>query len=169
MEKEVAVGRFREDLFYRLNIFPIHVPPLRERKEDIPGLVRLFIRLYCRDRDLLKISDESIDKLQSYNWPGNVRELQNKIERAVVLADSEYIQVSLPSEQAMENGSSFSLDIPDERVSIKQTLAELIPEVERELIRRALRETQNNRTRAAKLLEISHRSLLYKLKAYNCG
>ncbi|MBU0691181.1 sigma 54-interacting transcriptional regulator [bacterium] len=169
MEKEVAAGRFREDLFYRLNIFPIHVPPLRERKDDIPGLARLFIRIFCRDREPLKISDEMLAKLQDYHWPGNVRELQNKIERAVVLADSEYIQVSLPDEQELENESSFSLDIPDERVSIKQTLAELIPEVEKELIRRALRETQNNRTRAARLLEISHRSLLYKLKEYNCG
>lgn len=169
MEKEVAAGRFREDLFYRLNIFPIHVPPLRERKDDIPGLVRLFIRIFCKDKEPLRITEETLTKLKEYNWPGNVRELQNKIERAVVLADSEYIQVTLPDEQERDIESSFSLEIPDERVSIKQTLAELIPEVEKELIRRALRETQNNRTRAARLLEISHRSLLYKLKEYNCG
>jgi two-component system response regulator AtoC len=125
--------------------------------------------LYCRDREPLKVSDETIEELMQYNWPGNVRELQNKIERAVVLADSDYIKVSMPVEKQIENGHGFNLEIPDERVSIKQTLAELVPEVEKELIRRALRETRNNRTRAARLLEISHRSLLYKLKAYNCG
>jgi two-component system response regulator AtoC len=169
MEEEAAAGRFREDLFYRLNIFPIHVPPLRERKEDIPELVQLFIRLHCKDRELLKVSEETIEELMQYNWPGNVRELQNKIERAVVMADSDYIKVSMPVEKQIENGRGFNFEIPDERVSIKQTLAELVPEVEKELIRRALLETRNNRTRAARLLEISHRSLLYKLKAYNCG
>jgi two-component system response regulator AtoC len=169
MEREVAAGRFREDLFYRLNIFPIHVPPLRERKEDIAGLVRLFIRIHCRDRKLLKVTDETIEQMKAYHWPGNVRELQNNIERAVVLAESDYIKVNFREERAAEEEGGFSLEIPDERVSIKQTLAELVPEVEKELIRRALRETRNNRTRAARLLEISHRSLLYKLKAYNCG
>jgi two-component system response regulator AtoC len=169
LEREVAGNRFREDLFYRLNIFPIHIPPLRDRLEDIPELVRLFIRKNCRNRDPLKISEQAMAELQEYSWPGNVRELQNKIERACVLADSDYIEVGLPDAGVEEIDNGFSLDIPDERVSIKQTLSELIPQLEKELIRRALRETRNNRTRAAKLLEISHRSLLYKLKAYNCG
>lgn len=169
LESEAAAGRFREDLLYRLNIFPILLPPLRERREDIPGLVRHFVRQHSKDERVLWVNEETMQQMVAYDWPGNVRELQNKIERAIVLADSENLQVSIPEQRPQTRGTEFTVDIPADQVSIKQTLAELIPEVEKELIRRALRETDNNRTRAARLLEISHRSLLYKLKAYNCG
>jgi len=169
LEVEVGKGRFREDLYYRLNIFPIELPPLRRRTEDIPDLVRHFIRLHAGEDTGMKVDEGTMQALMDYSWPGNVRELQNRIERGVVLADSDILEIDLPSSNGMSEHSEFAVAIPDDRVSIKQTMAELVPAIERELIRRALVETQNNRTRAARLLEISHRSLLYKLKAYNCG
>jgi two-component system, NtrC family, response regulator AtoC len=167
--KEVRDGAFREDLFYRLNIIPIVMPPLRERPEDIPLLVHHFLkRLLKGHATAMDVSHEAMQVLMHYSWPGNVRELQNIIERAVVLSDSNSITVdSLPPEfQRM--GEQFRIYIPDEQLSIKRTLSELVPRIEQELILRALKKTSNNRTRAAKLLEISHRSLLYKLKEYNC-
>lgn len=168
LTRDVKQGKFREDLFYRLNIIPIHMPPLRDRPEDIPLLVHHFLKRLLRDKEAMDVSAEAMQLLMMYHWPGNVRELQNIVERAVVLSDSNTITVdSLPSE-LRQIGENFRVHIPEEQLSIKQTLAELVPQVEQELISRALKKTDNNRTRAAKLLEISHRSLLYKLKEYNC-
>ncbi|MBU0507334.1 sigma-54 dependent transcriptional regulator [bacterium] len=166
--EEVRAGRFREDLFYRLNIIPIVMPPLRERPEDIPLLVHHFLKRLTHGRSQMDVALDAMQILMRYAWPGNVRELQNIVERAVVLSDSNTITVdSLPSE-VRRAAEEFRVEIPEEQLSIKQTLSELVPRVERELIQRALKLTNNNRTRAAKLLEISHRSLLYKLKEYNC-
>ena len=166
---EVQAGRFREDLYYRLNIIPIVMPPLRERAEDIPLLVHYFLEKLCEGRESVDVSDEAMQVLTSYAWPGNVRELQNILERALVLSDSNSITLdSLPTE-LREANEFFRVHIPEEQLSIKQTLSHLVPRVEQELITRALKRTNNNRTRAARLLEISHRSLLYKLKEYHCA
>jgi two-component system response regulator AtoC len=169
LSDEVQAGRFREDLFYRLNIIPIVMPPLRERAEDIPLLVHYFLKKLNHGSEPTDVSAEAMQVLMAYSWPGNVRELQNIVERAVVLSDSNTIALdSLPPE-LRKVGDSFHVQIPEEQLSIKRTLSELVPRVEQELINRALKKTNNNRTHAARLLEISHRSLLYKLKEYHCA
>lgn len=166
---EVRSGQFREDLFYRLNIIPIVMPPLRERPEDIPLLVHHFLKKLAHGNALMDVTPEAMQVLMKYAWPGNVRELQNIVERAVVLSDSNTITVDSLPQELRRVPEDFKVQIPEEQLSIKQTLAELVPRVERELILRALKLTDNNRTRAARVLEISHRSLLYKLKEYNCS
>jgi len=166
---EVRAGRFREDLFYRLNIIPMHMPPLRERPEDIPLLVHHFLKKLAGGHGPVDVTAEAMQMLMKFPWPGNVRELQNIVERAVVLSDSNVITVDSLPQELRRTSEDFKVQIPEEQLSIKQTLAELVPRVEKELIQRALRLTSNNRTRAARLLEISHRSLLYKLKEYHCS
>jgi DNA-binding NtrC family response regulator len=170
LQVEMSSGRFREDLFYRLNVIPFHVPALRERRDDIPRLVERFLARYAAEsgRPTRQITPKAMAKLRDYAWPGNVRELQNIVERAIVLSDSNTVTAEALPVELRRGLEEFHVEIPDEQLSIKQALAELVPRIERELITRALKLTNNNRTRAARLLEISHRSLLYKLKEYNC-
>jgi two-component system response regulator AtoC len=165
---DVRSGKFREDLFYRLNIIPIVMPPLRERPEDIPLLVHHFVRKLTYGREPMDVAPDALQLFVNYSWPGNVRELQNIVERSIVLSDSNTITAESLPQELKRGPEDFHVDIPDEQLSIKQALSELVPRIERELIARALKLTNNNRTRAAKILEISHRSLLYKLKEYNC-
>jgi two-component system response regulator AtoC len=154
---EVAAGRFREDLYYRLNVVPVHVPPLRERSEDIPQLARFFVARHGRGAT---ITDDALDALARQPWPGNVRELENVIERALVLSDAPAIDLAfLASVMQVKPGVR---EPDDGELSIKKATRSL----EQELIRRALGVTHGNRTNAAKLLEISHRALLYKMKEY---
>jgi two-component system response regulator AtoC len=158
---EVVEGRFREDLYYRLNVVPVHVPALRDRSEDIPELARFFVaRHAARHGRQVDISDDAIDALARQPWPGNVRELENIIERALVLSEAPTIDLEfLKSVMTVQSGARE----PDgNELSIKKATRTL----EEELIRRALGVTQGNRTNAAKLLEISHRALLYKMKEY---
>jgi two-component system, NtrC family, response regulator AtoC len=161
---EVSRGRFREDLFYRLNVLPIVVPPLRERREDIPLLVEHFLarnnaRLGTRIRG---VDSEARRLLYEYSWPGNVRELENTLERAVVLADSDRLVPSDLPERLRESQNPVQLQLESGELSVKKT-TRVIEEI---LIRRALTKTKGNRTRAAEILEISHRALLYKIKEY---
>ena len=160
LEQDVADGKFRNDLYYRLNVFPVRVPPLRERKEDIPALVAYFISKYGRhvNRRVRGVAPEVISELSSYDWPGNVRELENVIERAIILSDSEYITRI----DKLAGGLGPGTVIKDwmGRFSFNEARQE----IERAYIERALAETGGNRTRAAKVLGISRRSLLYKLK-----
>jgi two-component system response regulator AtoC len=163
LELEVAASRFREDLFYRLNVMRLEVPPLRERPKDIPLLADHFI---ARFRDTLgkpvsAVTDEALERLVAYPWPGNVRELENLIERAVILADGNRITIrELPegvvSLRPTGRGGENELDMKRARRA-----------AEIEVIRRALHATGGNRTHAARRLGISHRSLLYKLKDYS--
>jgi two-component system response regulator AtoC len=164
LHKEVGEGRFREDLFYRLNVVHVVLPPLRERREDLVPLVEHFIR---RANARLGIGIESISAdamklITEYAWPGNVRELENTVERAMVLSEGRLIESSsLPDRVRMRKDPVRRiLDLGE--LSIKKT----VRVVEEELIRRALQETRGNRTSAAKSLEISQRALLYKMKAY---
>jgi two-component system response regulator AtoC len=164
LAREVAEGRFREDLFYRLNVLQIVVPPLRERVEDIPLLVEHFIarnnaRLGTQIRD---IDPRAKKLLLAHAWPGNVRELENLIERAVVLAESDVLQPEDIPERLQHPSDALSNAIASGELSIKK--ANRI--VEAALIRKALEQTGGNRTAAARLLEISHRALLYKIKDY---
>ena len=154
---EVDKGTFREDLYYRLNVMEIPVPPLRDRPQDIELLANFFVARYSEvfSKPVKGITKKAIELLKEYNWPGNVRELENIIERAMILEDgSELNMRSLPLNSAAK-GTEFGLSIKKAHTAI-----------ERELISRALEKTGNNRTRAAELLEISHRSLLYKIKEY---
>lgn len=170
LEDDVVTGRFRDDLYYRLNVVSIHIPPLRERPEDIPVLIQHFMKKHNKRLGLgvKGVSPDALKAMTGYGWKGNVRELENCIERALVLTDSDSIDLdSLPlhirtAGQAQEDREEA---IPDDNLSIKQRTRAL----EVSLIRRALKQTNGNRTRAAKILEISHRALLYKLKEYGLG
>ncbi len=162
---ETKAGRFREDLYYRLNVLPIHVPALRERRDDIPLLIDHFIQ---RNNGRLGTSTRGLDTearrlLYEYSWPGNVRELENTIERAMVLCESDQIIASDLPERIREARDPVQLQLSSGELSVKKT-SRVIEEI---LIRRALQKTKGNRTRAAELLEISHRALLYKIKDYH--
>lgn len=161
---ETKAGRFREDLFYRLNVLPIHVPPLRERREDIPLLIDHFLtRNNARFRsNIVGIDSEARRLLFEYSWPGNVRELENTIERAMVLAEGDQLVASDLPERIREAQDPVQTQLATGELSVKKT-TRVIEEI---LIRRALQKTKGNRTRAAELLEISHRALLYKIKDY---
>jgi len=164
---EVKRGAFREDLYYRLNVFALHLPALRERREDIPLLVEHFLaRMNARmGLAITGITPEAMRVLVAYDWPGNVRELENTVERAVVLAEGPTIDVdSLPARpRAAGSGTTPAPAAADDGdLSIKKASRRS----EEDLIRRALERTKGNRTRAADLLEISHRALLYKIREY---
>jgi two-component system response regulator AtoC len=163
--KEVNEGRFREDLFYRLNVLPIHIPPLRERKEDIPLLIHHFINKYSNsmNKNIIGITPKALDALMNYKWYGNVRELENTIERAIVLTDQENIELeNLPFEIQNFQEQSQIAPLAEEDYSIKKASRIL----EMNLIKKALNKTKGNHTHAARLLELSHRALLYKIKEY---
>jgi two-component system response regulator AtoC len=163
LEKAVKAGNFRDDLFYRLNVLPLKVPPLRERKEDVPLLVDHFIAKFNEslEKDAKGVSPEVLKVLLGYSWPGNVRELENVIERGLVLTENQTIDLEFlpPEVHRSDEGSAFS---QLEEYSIKKATRIL----EAELIRKALRKTGGNHTHASKILEISHRTLLYKIKEY---
>jgi two-component system response regulator AtoC len=161
---EAKAGRFREDLFYRINVLPIHIPPLRARREDIHLLIDHFLtrnnaRLGTQVRGF---APDARKLLMDYAWPGNVRELENTIERAMVLADGEILQSTDLPERIREALDPVQVQLATGELSIKKTSAA----IEEILIRRALTKTKGNRTRAAEILEISHRALLYKIKDY---
>ena len=163
--REVGEGRFREDLFYRLNVFPVHLPPLRERKEDIPLLVTHFIKKYNEviGKKVTGIHAKALEVLLNYRWFGNVRELENTIERAIVLADGPEVEKeNLPVEIQGYQEAAPSSPVVEEDYSIKKASKAM----EIDLIQKALKKTRGNHTHAARLLEISHRALLYKIKEY---
>jgi two-component system response regulator AtoC len=166
LEREVATGGFREDLFYRLNVLPVHVPPLRERRKDIPLLVDHFLAHFRSSlgKPVRGIADDALERLSAYPWPGNVRELENVIERAVILCTGDRITLrELPANVVSPEAG------PGHEGAGDLCLRRARRTLEAELIERALRATGGNRTHAAKLLEISHRALLYKIKEYGVG
>jgi two-component system response regulator AtoC len=164
LDEEVRAGRFREDLYYRLNVLTISLPPLRQRPEDVPYLCRHFLERFNRKlgKEVAAIGPAAMARLLEYDWPGNVRELENAIERAVLLAEDavllpEHLPVSLGVRQeAPVRPLAF------DGLSLKE--AQRV--TEKKLITKALEETRGNRTQAARLLEISHPSLLSKIKSY---
>jgi len=165
IKREVQEGKFREDLYYRLNVISIELPPLRERKEDIPLLADHFITLFCKQNDRSKypLTQDALKILLEWNWPGNVRELENAIERAVVLAPDggpispEY----LPSELLQSGTTSFSVD-PE-----GSSLKDLVLEFEKNLILTALKKSEWNQKKAAVLLRVNPTTLNEKLKRLN--
>jgi len=154
LEKEVKEKRFREDLFYRISVFPIHVPPLRERPKDIKALARHFLKKFADalGKKGLRLSESALDALMAYDWPGNIRELKNVIERAVIIAEGDEIDAE-------------DLALPRRGV-LGDNEEGLLAKVERETILRCLEEVKGNRRLCAKKLGISLRTLQYRLKEY---
>jgi Nif-specific regulatory protein len=160
LERALADGAFREDLYYRLNVFTICVPPLRERKSDVLLLADHFVEKYARlhSRSIKRISTPAIDMMMSYHWPGNVRELENTIERAVLLADGDVIHGHhlTPTLQTAEASGTV----------VSRSLGEAVGAFESNLIQDALKSTRGNRARAARLLNTTERILNYKVRRY---
>jgi DNA-binding NtrC family response regulator len=162
LREEIQAKRFREDLFFRLNVIPLVMAPLRARREDIPLLARHFVECFCAEngKSLMNISESALVSLARLDWPGNVRQLQNIIERAVIMNNGAILDESL-------------LDLAEEMDPCgQQAAAELssdltLADMERELILRKLRQTQGNRTQTARALGISVRTLRNKLHLYN--
>ena len=158
---EIKNGKFREDLFYRLNVINIHLPPLRDRKDDIKLLIEQFIKKYSNktNKKIKGVSENALSLILNYNWPGNVRELENVIERAIILTDGDYIReehlpgfISQPVSELQEQGFSIS---------------QAKSEAEKRQIIKALEESQGKKTEAAKKLGISRKTLWQKVKLYN--
>ncbi|MEK7197699.1 MAG: sigma-54 dependent transcriptional regulator [Nitrospirota bacterium] len=167
LEKAVSEKAFREDLFYRVSVFPVKIPPLRERTEDIPLLVDFFLNKYCRElkAPLKSISKETMEMLVNYSWKGNVRELENTIERAIILCDGkmitpEHVSLSpLPLEAGLKN-------LPMNG-TLEDASKEALRIAETQRITKALKETKGNKSRAAEVLQVSYKTLLTKIKEYH--
>ncbi len=172
LRAEIAGGRFREDLFYRLNVVHVHLPPLRERVSDIPLLLEHFLKKFNDrlGRDVVGVTDEAMAALQRYAWRGNIRELENVVERCMLFCDEDRIGVAhLPLEVRGEAHASEVLSAaaavePSEGVGLKDAVREATAKLERELIVRALDQTKGNVTHAARLLKISRKSMQTKMK-----
>jgi DNA-binding NtrC family response regulator len=171
LKAAVAARQYREDLFFRLSVFPIVIPPLRERARDIITLARYFIDRFCRELNKLPLglSPSAEQELLAYPWPGNVRELQNCIERAAILTEGDtihprHLNLSFRAPAVEEDVSPWS------QIDLSGTMAEasrrVIGEVERRKIEQALKEAAGNRNRAAEMLQISYKMLVSKLKDY---
>ena len=168
----VAARRFREDLYFRLSVFPITVPPLRERPGDIPLLGRYFVDRFCRDlkKRSLVISEAAMEQLQAYRWPGNVRELQNCIERAVILTDGDTIlprhlnlSFAAPLERETQESPWAHVDMTGTLIEVTRRVTS---QVEKAKIEEVLLEASGNKGRAAELLQITYKLLLAKLKEH---
>ncbi|MBX5483498.1 MAG: sigma-54-dependent Fis family transcriptional regulator [Myxococcaceae bacterium] len=193
LEQEIEAGRFRKDLYYRLNVVPIRLPPLRERVNDIPMLARHFIEKYNKrlNKKIEGITDEALERMKAYSWPGNIRELENLIERVLLFADGPLIgledlkaQIKTPAElpPAAPGGPAAAATTPGATGALAATLSASEPlpqegglkdlvraraaELEKDLIIKALDETGGNVTRAARLLQISRKSLQTKMKEF---
>jgi len=153
LEKMVEGGQFRQDLYYRLNVFPISIPPLRERKEDIPELINHFMKSH----HVIGIDREALNLLMQYDWPGNVRELENVIERAAIMADSLITPQDIPDFTNVKQIDSYSYKIPEDNFNLDQ--------FEKYLIQQALHKAKGNKTRAAEILGITRRRLYSMMKS----
>ncbi len=191
LEADIQKGTFREDLFYRINIIKIEVPPLRDRKEDIPQLIEHFLKKYSkalnRNTSSLKISDQLMDIFMRHHWPGNVRELENYVQKIIVMGDEEGVKQELLAKSDLRQNvapkivqQDFSReedlidsvldgiqnDFPDSFPSLKQVKKLAQSKAERIFIEEALRRTGGNKRDAAVLLKISYKAILYKIKEY---
>ena len=165
LRQMVREGRFREDLFYRLNVITVELPPLRQRKEDIPLLVEFFLRKYAEEngRTVPRVTPEALRPLMTYSWPGNVRELENVIERAVVLSSGPEISVELLPDSLMGRGSSLNLhDTPSDA-----SLFEIVEDVERRVITDMLERCNWNQTEAAERFHVPLSTLNQKIRRLN--
>lgn len=165
IEQEVRTGNFRDDLFYRLGVVVIEIPPLRERPGDIPLLANYFVKCFSTDlnTDTVKLAPETIKLLESYYWPGNVRELENAIERAIIFADGPL------TPECFELSSEKFSDDSNRGRTLPEIASIALKEAEIEAILRALSDTRGNKSKAAKILGISYKTLLNKIKDYELG
>jgi two-component system, NtrC family, response regulator AtoC len=163
LEDEIASGTFRADLFYRINVVNLHMPPLRERASDIPDLVDYFLEYYNRKYNsrAKPLSAELLKALQKYHWPGNVRELENLLKRYVILGTEDAISGDLRPHQADFFSADISVDGP---ISLKKITRQAVHELERKIILKVLQHHHWNRKQAARALNISYRALLYKIR-----
>ena len=173
LEEDVAQGRFREDLFYRLNVVSIKIPPLRQRSDEIPTLVDHFLRIYCRayGKEDRTLSESLMGAFQRYTWPGNVRELENLVKRFVVLGSEQSLLEELATRVARKPEAVPKLTELDryvagevDRVNLKRLGREAAQRAEKRLIEKVLQRTRWNRREAAEILQISYKALLYKMK-----
>jgi two-component system response regulator AtoC len=172
----MATGFFREDLYYRLNVVAISIPPLRERREEVPALVEYFMSRFCRqyNRDALKISAATMRLLQDYSWPGNVRELENMIKRAVVLQTEALVhqEIALRSEKrwapkaegVAAASPAAAPQVPEEELGLKDIARRAAMAAEKAVIKEVLEKVRWNRAEAARLLKISYKAMLYKIR-----
>ncbi|MGE5048627.1 MAG: sigma-54-dependent transcriptional regulator [Deltaproteobacteria bacterium] len=175
LTREIAAGRFREDLYYRLNVVPVHLPPLRERRDDIPLLVEHFRQKYNArlKKNVERIEDDALLALSGYSWPGNIRELENVLERTILFAEQPVIRASdlpasLQGQAAGDEGAATGgPGVPTAPGPLKEIVKGQVQAIERDLIVRGLEVTGGNVTRTAKLLKISRKSLQMKMKEFN--
>jgi two-component system NtrC family response regulator len=162
----VVAGRFREDLYYRLNVVRIHLPPLRERKEDLPNLVAHFVRKYAAEtgRSMPEVSLEAMRLIYEHSWPGNVRELENALERAVILAGPRILPGDLPLEVRPGAEEPRAAELPRDK-----GITEAVEDLERRMILRALKEARGVAAHAAEALGLTKSNLAYKMKKYGLG
>lgn len=171
LEEMVQKGEFREDLYYRLNVIPISIPPLRERKDDIPVLTKYFIEKYSREfgKGIKNISNYALELLMDYSFPGNVRELENIIERSVALEHSSIVlpeNLMISRENSAAKNETFKIEnIPDQGLNLNDELARF----ERAIIKKALEKSKGSKTKAAELLMISFDSLRYRIEKLGIG
>jgi transcriptional regulator with GAF, ATPase, and Fis domain len=165
LEQEVQAGRFREDLYYRLHVFPIRIPPLRERMEDIPLLADHFLSRFAGEmkREGVSLSPEAHRALTRYDWPGNVRELGNVLERAVILSEGDVIPAELIVPRSLPAGDDKS---GDPSAGLHAAVRDAVRRVEADLIGRVLRDCGGNKSEAARRMRVSYRSLWAKVKEY---
>ena len=164
LNEETSKGRFREDLFYRINVMTIHVPPLRERRGDIPLLVGYFIDIFNRklNKNIEGLSSEAMPILMEYSWPGNVRELENVIERAILLSTGRWITpAELPPNIVQVS------KVPSHSEKATLSIKKASKKLERDLIEKVLKLTGGNRSQAARILEISRPILISRIKKFN--
>jgi transcriptional regulator with PAS, ATPase and Fis domain len=163
LEQEIEHGTFRADLFYRINVVNLHMPPLRERASDIPELVEYFLEHHNRKYNCKAkpLSGEMMGVLRKYHWPGNIRELENLIKRYVILGNEEVISADLTPRST----DFFNTEIPvDGQISLKKLTRQAVRELERKVILKVLQNHHWNRKQAARALNISYRALLYKIR-----
>ena len=167
LEEMVRAGRFREDLFYRIHVVPIFLPPLRERTGDIPLLVDYFLRLYCTANaiPMKRVDPDVVEVLEDHTWPGNVRELENLVQRLVLMAEGEVIGVKHLPQQLLYNSTAQqeALLIPDEGITFDEEIAR----IEAAYLTAALRRTEGRKSAAAALLHISPQKMKYLCRKYD--
>jgi two-component system, NtrC family, response regulator PilR len=169
LDNLVAENLFREDLYYRLSVIPVQVPPLRDRREDIPLLANHFLKKYApaAGKNILKIGPESLNLLSAYEWPGNVRQLENTIERAVAMEETDELHVDLPSERPKAKAAAATATgfngVPMDGLDMERYIADL----EKNMIVSALKQSNGVQTKAADLLKLSYRSFRHLLKKYD--
>ena len=175
LDKQVAENTFREDLYYRLNVIPVSVPPLRQRREDIPLLVNHFLKKYApgAGKSIQRVTSQSLEALGGYEWPGNVRQLENTIERAVALETAEELHVDLPAEKAKARAAVAGVGMSGSGIAAApgvlpegMDMEKYVADIEKSLLLAALSQSQGVQTRAADVLKISYRSFRHLMKKY---